>query len=673
MKKIKWLLLFWILTLLWIGSSFWYIYTNYQFEFKSNNNNNILFNINPWNSNISSYLMTYQDINWDRNSSQILYRSSSSTSNLFNIWYYSLSSYSPSYSYNTAKIYSSSSCLDLIVTWSSKQLLFHLFWNNNCNSTSNWTIWNREVYINVWDSCINSWVINTSSCDYWFYKYFGFNWTFDSRFNSLIQDNQYSWSNAWKTSISFPFPDSYSFFNSIAWSWTWPYELPSVYIINQKYIYHTWDSFSALIWLYISRINDLNSIFENSNFQVIVLDLHWSWSLSDLYFTYWIFDCPYSAQDILDCSFNDWWTISNLYTSNSITWNVLQFLTTRDWFSAGSTYNYFSNFLRNKLSTDWTLTFYRFLSPNNANTSSTAPNRISISVQLVSDWNNYFQDLFPWWNWNQSVEPIFDYNTYVINDLIVCYITSWEICSYNTFNRSSFESTFDVSDSVWNWTTWFLLWWNAYLFLKEFCLNSSFIDYAFCSQLDIYSGSAIFIDYSDWLLSYEILWDSVIVSIWWLGSWQLWDVSCWWWWCSNINTWLPNFIHSSDVDYYTWDFIDTWYFEDFYNLNITWYFMRCPFSYNSNRIVIWKKIMDYLWDRDPFVFVNCMIAWFNKWKSFNFLDRLDFPWPLMSLGSDYNVLWFDTDKNKRLLFWFFDLLLSLWLLLLIRVFYRLFS
>lgn len=612
MKKIKYLLLFWILILLWIGSSFWYIYTNYQFEFKSNNNNNILFNINPWNSNISSYLMSYQDSGWTRNSVNILRRSSTSSTNLFNISSYSVSSFT-SYSYNTAKLYSSSSCLDLSVTGSSYQLLFHLFWSNNCNSTSNSTISSREVYVNVWDSCINSVVVNTWNCDYWFYKYFGFNWTFDSRFDSLIQDNQYSWSNAWKTSISFPFPDSYSFFNSIAWSWTWPYELPSVYIYNQKYIYHTWDSFSAINWLYITRINDLNSTFENSDFQVIVLDLTWvfsDWDLSNNYFIYWIFNCPYSAQDILDCSFNDWWTISNLYTANSITWNVLQFLTTRDWFSAGSTYNYFSNFLRNKLSTDWTLTFYRFLAPNNAYTSQNAPNWISTSVQLVSDWNNYFQDLFPWWNWWNWSQ------------------STWSI-PLSSLYYQCLGPTYNTLD--WNPPVW--------------CLNP---DWSLINVNDY--KDCFFTINSDWSLS-----QSFYCSIWnitqemdWIQSWSGWYFApCSWDDCSVDFIIGQSYINLDPVNTVT-----TWLVLDMIT-NLTWRVGRCPFPYvdfwfwNSFKVFNYFKSLWY--NIDPFIPFNCAIAWFHagRYTIFEDLELTIFDIPILN---------WDTEKHK-ILFRFFDVLI----------------
>ena len=599
MKKIKWLLLFWILTLLWIGSSFWYIYMNYQFEFKSNNNNNILFNINPWNSNISSYLMTYQDSGWTRNSVNILKKSSTTTNNLFDISSYNVSSFSPSYSYATAKMYSSSSCLDLSVTGSSYQLLFHLFWSNNCNSTSNSTIFSREVYVNVWDSCINNWVINTWNCDYWFYKYFSSK-TYDSRFWQY-SDNQYSWSDAWKTSISFPFPDSYSFFNSIAWSWTWPYELPSVYIINQKYVYHTWESFSALNWFYVARINDLNSTFENSDFQVIALDLHWSWTLSDLFFTYWIFDCPYSAQDILDCSFNDWWTISNLYTANSITWNVLQFLTTRDWFSVGSSYNYFSNFLRNKLSTDWTLTFYRLLSPNNA-TSSNYLRWLSTSVQLVSDWNNYFQDLFPWWwqsTWSIAI------NTWFL-DLCLNNLQFWELNSY-------------LCNKLFNWNNLVLIPGQTWYYL------SYWYD-------------------ENWNLRFWITYQEDLEE---QMSWYIREQDENWNWYTYLpeesNTWLDN---------------SNWLKDYFNNWFEHWVFFSCPFHYTDSYYREFKlfwitHFVPKLWQ--SFLYpIYCMGAWFREWKNIDFFSWVNL-WLESQLlsSSDYNYLYRLFDLILSVLIMFF--------------------
>lgn len=659
MKKIKYLLL-WIVSLLWIGCSF-------------------------SDSNIDFYI-DYFTNNWWLTSYNLSTRSSYSFCSLWINSYSYSTNINDYFSWCPSSFYNNWFGVYFNDNWN--KLTYYLPWktlswwqygsvlviSNNLADSSIWDISNGAYSRILWNvNCLWTGIFQTwNFCDSSFVELFTNKYyTISSLWN--IYDSDYNWVhyNKWPVAPSVWLWYSFWF---VDWS-GWQYEQVGWH----RYYLNTWDIFHfrtitfsgstiyPIDWPLIFRLNNTTNLSVWDSYKIIALGP--TWDYQDFSFIYSIYNCSSSATRIFDCSFLEGWDIAENFdldftmpsNINKPYTNLIYFLTSFWPVKFNNSYSLSDNTLSLSSHNGWSL------------------NSNSITLNLIpsATWFDIIDNIEDnsWWGWNDwnDVEPIFDYNSYVINDLIICYITSWEICPYSSFNRSAFESSFDVSESVWNWTSWFLIWNNAYLFLKEFCLNSSFIDYAYCSQLDLYSWSFITIDYVNWLLSYDIYWDWIVVSIAWLWSWQLWNVSCWGWNCSSVNTWLPNFVRPSDSDYYAWNFIDTWYFENFFNLQLTWYFMKCPRSYESNRVVIWQSVMNYLWGRDPFVFINCSIAAFNNWKSFNFLDRIDFPGPLMDLSWNNNILWFSTDSNKRLLFWFFDCLLAFGMLLIIRFFYHLFK
>lgn len=627
MKKIKWILLFWILTLLWIGSSFWYLYDITEVSFKSDSNKYINFWFVPWNSNTYSNYYHYYDNIWSLQKLNIL-RQSTTLFPWFNLSSYSLTTFS-NYSYTSKKYYLSDSCADVIVTWSSYWIISHIYWTSGCNSQNNLSTVgasaNSLFYVNWWDNCINSWVLNTNTCDYSFYKTFWVQ-TFDSRY-WLYSDNQYSWSDYSKTSLSFPFSDSYSFFGNISWNSDWT--LPEVYHYSQKYLFYSWWDFTYIWWLYVARINDLNSYDWNSGFQVIALSLSWVFDDLDLtnnYFNYWIFDCPVSAQNLFDCTFNDWWVSSSLYTNSSITWNVLRFFTTNYSFYIpwNSNTQYLGRSIKNYYNrTSNYIYFYRFLSPYNASSSSWQPKLISTTFQLISDWNNYFTDLFPG-GWSQSTWSM-AINTWLIN---LC-LTSPSFYDLNTIFCNRVFGGRDLTYVQW------LISSGAYL--------QSYIDW---------SGNLVYVvDIIDepWVLTWSVSWE------------------CYGDRCINTESWSWGDVEPREILHLSWwDILSSWYYLWFFeSINETWYFFKCPYSYNNSRWVAWRSILNAIW-RDPFLPINCFIAAYENWRRVKLFDDA-FHWysrgPLMD---------WDTQNHKNL-FTFFDVLLSTALIFFLMKFYHLFK
>ena len=84
---------------------------------------------------------------------------------------------------------------------------------------------------------------------------------------------------------------------------------------------------------------------------------------------------------------------------------------------------------------------------------------------------------------------------------------------------------------------------------------------------------------------------------------------------------------------------------------------RCPVSYTDFQL--WKnnQFLKYLktlgFKYDPFIFINCVVAWFNYWR--HIVDDVAF-----TDTFEHPLIYWDTSQH-RLLFVFLDFIVILWL------------
>lgn len=296
---------------------------------------------------------------------------------------------------------------------------------------------------------------------------------------------------------------------------------------------------------------------------------------------------------------------------------------------------------------------------------------------------DYYVFKFDSWGWNESWQDfespvdwgIFDFNTFLIEKSILCYMSSWTFwgnywnCDW--FNYTWFVDQYEHVSPIWSWDSesgyvWNIVFNNAQPVLSNYCINTDSIQYQFCSQLDVYSGAYLMYYYEDWLLSYYVLWDWFWVDLGNLWSWQLWDLICQGAWCNNISQWLPEYIIPTDTWEnnfgLSWDIIS----EDFYNDFIDkWFWFRCPYSYSWSYFVLWKDLINRLWGRDLMIPVNCFISAYSQWRNMLFFWDPEY-WKYWS----WSLINWNTPWHQRL-FLFFDLVLSLWIIVVLSKLFKL--
>ena len=615
MKKIKWLLLFWILSLLWIGSSFWWYIWSVIYELAWYNRN---YQFYVWNSS-TQYWVYY--ISWF-NSSNIpvfltldsFYYSLYSWNLLFNelwiwTWRWSSNVYSPS-----NNLYYWSDFVSLF--WRYNSNLSGSIWNFN-NSTNRST-WN---YINTYNSLrlFLSTEYNSTLCLFpeqlsnsdltWFYwwcnidnyQIFPFNlwYSINSNSNSVYDSTYNSWTSVLNSRKTAVFPwlwQWYSFIYEgvkVGWwfrsvfSWTLVSEdfLPfnDRWYVQNKYI----------DWQLIFNVNNTTNWWSNWETTIIAIDALRTW-----YYMYSLYTCPDTI--ISNCSFIEGW---KLYSGNeliipSFDWSVdsfynwLNYISTWQYYYLPIVYTSFDDSLN-------VLTFTRYWIQTR--TSSNTPRiNFSKSINLVpwELWDNYnllkYLGIQWWdnsWDWNQS--------SY-----------SWSVSLNNC-----------VETTTYNYITWSN--WEVLRLSRTECLSPEIIE----------SGSYV---WSDWTIYYV---DS---------SYNISNISNTDW--VVFDTWFLDEDWLLSIDYYSWLF------------NWNWFrFWVCPYP-PSNYLNFATKIK--LWNFYPFMPLNCFVSAFQQWVKVHYFDDSwlfpDNHSQLMAWDSHYH----------RTLFRFFDVLLSIWILLLLSALLR---
>lgn len=611
MKKLKWLLLFWILTLLWIGSSYaWNFIPNYV-DYQHNWSNSS-FLIKSWtNSPVISF---FAPIDWHFVTP--FYRSDNgiyvNSNDIFDVSNYSLSNtFTDSYVWNAKFFYNSNWNRFGAVASSNTRCDDWWCYLMPLTSTFGWLVysdllqWNEYwLYARVFSNdrkCFDStWMMFNSSqyCDPDFIQIFTHsNYTITSQWN--FYDSNVNWVNYNKWPVGAWIGMGYSFMFA---DWNqWVNQNGNHYVDWDVYIrsiFYNWSKTYYLDNVLIYKLNNNTYIDydSTSNYNVIVL---WFWDpVTNQYWfnsypiNYSIYSCPYNSTNIWQCFFVDWWTTNEYFnkwfSDSSNARDQVSYFLSKDW--SMKLYNQYS-------SQNNTITFYRYTASADPS-SNIRPT--SVTLSLTSNWNDLISwipmpDL--WWNWNQSTwinSSSMYYNClwpyYNTPDWLppaYCYNSSWEL------NPQRFQNCFDVIEQV---STWW------------------FISHTFC--------------YIDWFQQEVVL----------TPEWSWYSVVPW--------------TNTTNILEYLNDWYSTWYFENF--LNTTWYFFKCPFPYSESLTVRPKLISMMNWF-DINLPINCAFAWYNQWKQ---VFTFEHSWHLIQWWPLLNFEW----DNRKLLYTFFDILIILWLL-----------
>lgn len=652
MKKIKWLLIFWLFALFWIGSSFGNDYRFFNIEYFSaaNQFQNYILN---W-ININTRNMTYYNWTWTWVNS--FYRSNRSTldnslldiSNYTLTWNVALNVVSPHfYVQDSTKL----SLLYRSTNSSYGSYLFPLVsWVNSVDSSFGVFSW---LYIRIFSDFANCMVANPVSnpvinggCSDSSRVFVHYNTkTYDSS-RWLISDLAYRDWDWYKGSISSSVWNTYSFAVWVNPIITWN----DAYLDDSDFVWLrtvvptlTWD-YIFYNNLYLVRLNNLESVLDFSDFQVLAIFL--TWNSDDTFdFLYSIYNCPYSSDDISDCSFSEGWNIlpSNLDNSFiSFSWSLFSW-----WIHLSSSisnarlYYILQNFL-----------FFLSL-PANYNNSN-----LSLSYKVFTSYNNSTNIVYfsrPWrTNWNffytYSYSVFLDSSANInVLDWILTPDDSWWWWSQSPYNTWLIEMCRDLVN--WNW---FL---NLNIALQSLCRSY----FPWLSPTEIPWYTWYYVQYSideSWnvitWVTYQEDFSGAIGDWYYDEAYDAWYSYCTWVWCKYFSTWSSQL---QTWTLYSWYMLNEKYYEDFFDKR---FFFDCPYSYESSYFVLGESIIDNL-GFDPMLPINCMIAAYSQWSKFTFFWNLDW-WDkywTWTLFKNSNSL------NARRLYTFFDLILWFWLLVLI--------
>jgi len=279
-------------------------------------------------------------------------------------------------------------------------------------------------------------------------------------------------------------------------------------------------------------------------------------------------------------------------------------------------------------------------------------------------------DLYYLWSWNSFLDFMFNQGVYwyvsidTNNNQYCLNSSSSQFCFWlhNTPNLTSLKELY-LDWIIWDISTWSSIIPFSSLYYQ--CLGPSYntpdwLPPAFCLNPD---WTLINLeDYQDCYFTLSSSWDLmenlfcnnnwyVQEMAWiWEGSWGSY-VACYWEDCGVMFSFGPNYL----IPWTSFE-LSTWLIEDMFT-NITGWVGRCPFPYTDFQL--WKdsEFLKYLksfgFKYDPFIIVNCTVAWFHHWR--HIIDNTLF-WDTFNSP----LLNWDTPKH-RALFGFLDFIVILWL------------
>lgn len=616
MKKLKWIFL-WIVWFFWLSFTYWYNSIPFYVDYWNLSWSNISFKINSastsspinyWSGSIDTTLYSYFLRN---NTSSLVFN--------YSLWSLS-SSFSANYLPSMKLFYDSNwNKVALYVTWSRSDYWAYYFpitssasWLTTGNIISQWV--NNWAYIRVFSN--NTGCIRNSILSYaWSlctpnYVFIHNNWSFTiSPFGNLY-DTDFNGVRYNKWPVAPYLWMWYSFGVVVGDQW-WQNSWNNYYLTwnsfyNFRTVYFSWSSMLVHDWILAFRLNNYKYNNTNDDHQIIALRV--TWNIADTSFLYSIYDCPWTAFHQQDCSFKEWWYVSNLqhlswqpnFNSSDPYTNFLYFITkpysTKFW-------NYYS-------SSNNQVKLYRqsvMTNPDYINSTASSTYNVISSTTLnlyPTTWIDVMWQtpVWSWWLWsgaNQIVQSLWlmcQWPVYNTSDWLppaICLNADWSLKDMSTLNECYVQTTFIWVEQV----------------SQQFYCSNWFV----LEQMELVGNwSGLFLTTCSWN---NCSYDSLI---------------------SLDNTW-----YSSD------------YFENF--LNTTWYLWKCPRTYDNN-VVIRPNLITLLNWHDIVKPINCMLAWFIHWR-----QSLEF-WSGRHLIPDWPLLNFESD-NWRSLYNFFDILLSFWIII----------
>ena len=520
--------------------------------------------------------------------------------------------------------------------------------------------WTNHYYTNMISSAIHWGFINSN-----WVKFSPYGQTFWCQVNvnqSMYFENYYA-------DKAIFFPEQYCSYTKI-----WNPTINNSSAVSRYYI-NNWDDSLLFNYLHVFYLTDRN-YYDDYFFLTSSYLYNMSWEYLDI--PWWL-----SRVKVIPWLYKSYSSISvSNWQSEDYSEDYFQFsFVPEDWFQDWGFYNItWILVLHNDSYSNWFLTWTNtiILFKDNSNIyynlfdeySNSLIELLSLTPSskwiLYSNWSNWFSSfsdfVFDSWSLIQSSFG----NWYLTFNSVNKNLEYWNMSFSVQFSLQSDDSVIYWYDFV-NWWGWNESIWNNVSPVSSLyyqCLGPSYntpdwLPPSFCFDsswnlnldrlLNCYNDLLVV----DWELQNEtfcnINW--FVENIEFVPDWSWYSiVPCSSWNCSSPFVFGPDYLNFDPVFE-----LSTWTIENMFT-NITGRVWKCPFPYTDFQL--WKDswFLKYLkslgFKYDPFVFANCVIAWFHQWRN----TITDMAW-LTFL--DQPLINWDTEQH-RILFVFLDFVVILW-------------
>ena len=661
MKKIKYLLWFFVVWVwLFINQSFWQLA--------------VVDYVSTWNKNLTFYL--WADFNYVSSSAlQTLPYSYAwnwlfSSFDYLNFWnysYYTWGIFSSLGSYGFFNLYWANKNLALVfanrnssTSSSVGDFRYYRLWWQSSFTSSDLISWSSNFYLSIlwnnsYDNCFS---VNTPL--EWFCNPIWYNIHYfpDKSYTLtdvwLLEDwiFPYSWQllSGDKSAVVYSLYNTYSFFSHFSVRDRGVYR--DLWYFRTVYRKSDW-TFDYINGAMFMRLNNNDPVLTWQNFQIIgITSASWTlntwWLFFDYYFNsdsefksflnshilkYSLYTCPYNSRSVFDCTFNKWGVLTTWSLTNSVYSGFLKAI-----YYLYDTRNYIPKIIvwynseLNYISLDWI--FYDDLSDESSSVVTTYFYLWSNDWYNMLDWITPPEDPLPPIPDDPPTPPIPDDPVYTWQN-IISFSSLYYQCLWPSYNTP-------------DWLP------------PAFCLNPDWSlininDYKDCYFILSASWDIMENMYCDnWGYVQEMAWV-------WDWSWGYYS-ACYWDDCWVMFSFWPSYLNSTSTFY-----LSTWLIDSMLT-NVTGWIARCPWPYTDFQL--WKNwgFLNYLkslgFSYDPFIFINCVVAWFHEWR-----HTIDFR--MFDDTFQHPLMYWDSDKHKTL-FSFLDFVVILWLFGLVSFFKKIF-
>lgn len=466
----------------------------------------------------------------------------------------------------------------------------------------------------------------------------------------------------------------------------WQYFTNTQTLTNYWYIVDTnwykWKHFWSL-WIWYSFVynKDLTYTWSKISWNTLWFGTVWDSVLRNLR--------SFGGLDLMNTNFVDWYNEGilvlrkNQYTNNGDDWVIL--ISKNPDNTRQLLYQEFSCQTNNiKCLMQWLVDVWNG-SFNNYCPDYVYPSWNPSDYSWLAVWGSYTPCIVLWqwiltYSWSDNILPFTNKNSLVniSNTPILKYWFDSSTSLWNVYSTSSqlcfgtwicFWKT-SSSDSIkenylnWNYNNpyEYITTWDINNWVYELCTTNSYfaaVNYEVChwlnpSDIVVISGAQYIIadvQYEDWMTLKQV----IPLSDYYEGT----TILSNWFTVSVCTSEHPCYVNNTWSEYFSWGVLWTWY----YNFDNTWLFFKCPYPYD-NLFSLWSWNLN-IWDFDLVGPINCFIAAFKHWRSYNFFDNA---W-LYDFGP--LITW--NTQNHRILFRFFDFLLIIWFFLFFALLYNRFK